>query len=50
LIEQAARGGPIWVDVGNAALDHDCYVEALDLKGHTVVEVLFSCALEILVA
>ena len=49
MIEQAA-GRPIWVDVGDAALDHDRHAEALDPKGCAVVKVLFSCAPEALAA
>ena len=30
-IKQAVIGGPIWLDVGNAALDCDRHTEALDL-------------------
>jgi hypothetical protein len=43
-----AAGGPIWLDVGDAALDRDCHIEALDLEVDSEVEVLFSCALEAL--
>ena len=46
MIKQAAVGGPIWLNVGDAALDRDRYIEALDLEADSEVEVLFSYALE----